>query len=751
MREDNRAEWFARVALTVAALLPYWPLLTFSTLLVTDDGFASDIWNGELPGRIVAAGRDAASGGPASWTNLLCSGTPLQGGAEPLSGLAFGILPPAPALDLLLLIWLLVAAHGTYALARRYGASRPAAVLAGTAFAASGYVVTQLKHMSIIGTVVWLPYALLCLDRALGPAPPLQKAPPRLSLLALFGCIFGLQALQGFPQSAYICALLYGAYALFCVASRAPDESEASRKRARWLVPAALAALLGAVAAAPVLWPLWTLAQISDRGAGGSLTWAVSYAYEPRNVLTFLWPYAYGDASDMTYSGESVFWEDYGYVGLATCLLAIYASLRMRRSPRVLFWLGAGLIAYLMVLGPATPFFGAMHAIVPGFGLFRMPTRFLVIVDLALCLLAALGLTRLAQDLEPVLNRRGLQRLMPYFAHAVCAITALDLLVHQARQNAFVDAGEWLAAPRVVEVLRAEPPKPRIFSPFHRDMHRAAYGAARGWTDLHPFYALRGLLQPNSNVYWGIASADCYAGIGPRWQVDVWGDHSRASKLVYRTLRPSPTAMQIDASPQFATLMRAYGVTHVVSSMPMPALEPAIDRGGDAQGASDAMRVYRVEGSARVRVVPHARYAPNDEAAIEMLLDASFDPRTQVVLSDVVGRAAPELPPSDAPWTGSAMIERDADSLLVIRAKTSAPAHLVLADTFYPGWSARVDGRPTEVLRANLSVRALPLAAGTHRIELSYRAPGYGEARASSLAAFLVLSAALGSGALRRR
>ena len=51
MRNGTRAETLARSFLTLAALLPYWPLLTFGTIYVTDDVFASDIFNGELPAR----------------------------------------------------------------------------------------------------------------------------------------------------------------------------------------------------------------------------------------------------------------------------------------------------------------------------------------------------------------------------------------------------------------------------------------------------------------------------------------------------------------------------------------------------------------------------------------------------------------------------------------------------------------------------------------------------------------------------
>ena len=127
-----------RIALTIGTVLPYWPLLTFSVLFIPDDHFTSDLYNGELPGRLIVAALIRGGDWPL-WTNRICSGYPLDGApADPLGLLLFTLLPPAPALDALVLALLLIAAHGTYTLARRLGADAPGAVLAGIAFAGSG-------------------------------------------------------------------------------------------------------------------------------------------------------------------------------------------------------------------------------------------------------------------------------------------------------------------------------------------------------------------------------------------------------------------------------------------------------------------------------------------------------------------------------------------------------------------------------------------------------------------------------------
>ncbi|MES2640391.1 MAG: hypothetical protein V4850_12940 [Myxococcota bacterium] len=55
-----------------------------------------------------------------------------------------------------------------------------------------------------------------------------------------------------------------------------------------------------------------------------------------------------------------------------------------------------------------------------------------------------------------------------------------------------------------------------------------------------------------------------------------------------------------------------------------------------------------------------------------------------------------------------------ADREVTVRA--SGPGTLVLADTWYPRWTATVDGVATEILRADVTVRAVPLSEGEHTV-----------------------------------
>jgi hypothetical protein len=58
---------------------------------------------------------------------------------------------------------------------------------------------------------------------------------------------------------------------------------------------------------------------------------------------------------------------------------------------------------------------------------------------------------------------------------------------------------------------------------------------------------------------------------------------------------------------------------------------------------------------------------------------------------------------------------------LTLSAEVARPAFVVLSEVFYPGWEAVVDGQPAPLLRGNYILRAIPLQAGTHAIEVRFR------------------------------
>ncbi|MGC8643894.1 MAG: hypothetical protein ACP5XB_28880, partial [Isosphaeraceae bacterium] len=123
----------------------------------------------------------------------------------------------------------------------------------------------------------------------------------------------------------------------------------------------------------------------------------------------------------------------------------------------------------------------------------------------------------------------------------------------------------------------------------------------------------------------------------------------------------------------------------------------------------------------RAYVVPHALVVADDPASILSLFRSS-DPHTEVVMTE--GPLAGLPADARQPFTPARWLSLDPDRP-VLEVATRAPGLLVIADTWMPGWSASVDGRPARIFRGNIAQRVIPLVnPGDHRIELAYHPPG---------------------------
>jgi len=102
------------------------------------------------------------------------------------------------------------------------------------------------------------------------------------------------------------------------------------------------------------------------------------------------------------------------------------------------------------------------------------------------------------------------------------------------------------------------------------------------------------------------------------------------------------------------------------------------------------------------------------------LMAPNFDPATQVLLEASPPPASLASSPGDE--SASRVISlREGWNRRTIDLVAAQPGYLVVAYTYYPGWSATVDGRPAEIVRADYALLAVPVEAGQHRVELTYR------------------------------
>lgn len=138
----------------------------------------------------------------------------------------------------------------------------------------------------------------------------------------------------------------------------------------------------------------------------------------------------------------------------------------------------------------------------------------------------------------------------------------------------------------------------------------------------------------------------------------------------------------------------------------------------------------------RAFLVPTARIVKRWEI-LDLMAHGDFDP-TKTVLLETEDRMEPRALPIPDPgvpdpkvveaWLqgnpdgtpGTAEIVRHRSTEVQIRTNSSRNAVLFLSDSYYPGWKALVDGRPSQVYRANYLFRAVLVPEGEHEVQFRF-------------------------------
>ncbi|TSC88604.1 MAG: Uncharacterized protein G01um10147_100 [Microgenomates group bacterium Gr01-1014_7] len=105
----------------------------------------------------------------------------------------------------------------------------------------------------------------------------------------------------------------------------------------------------------------------------------------------------------------------------------------------------------------------------------------------------------------------------------------------------------------------------------------------------------------------------------------------------------------------------------------------------------------------------------SDQQTLKLLLDENFPIRTTSVTEDFeFNNVSEETLSADLEYRSVT------NSHVVIKANSNIDAYLVVLDSFYPGWKAKIDGNETKIHRTNYNFRGILLPKGDHIVEFIY-------------------------------
>ncbi len=134
------------------------------------------------------------------------------------------------------------------------------------------------------------------------------------------------------------------------------------------------------------------------------------------------------------------------------------------------------------------------------------------------------------------------------------------------------------------------------------------------------------------------------------------------------------------------------------------------------------VRIYRNnQAFPRAFVVHRAEVASGMEDAIARMKEADFDPAQEAVIEGDPPLAQLAALADGPPASGSTVrFSEYKDSQVRLQVETERPGLLVLADTYYPGWKAYVDGEETPIYPTDVALRSVYLEPGEHEVEFVY-------------------------------
>ena len=751
----------AALIFVLMILLFFWPLFKGEILSQADTLYSFPPWNSVTPSGWAAPSNSVLNDQTREfltffqvakeslrrmefplWNPYIMAGTPLLANSQ--SALLFPLNWPFYFMPLFLgftvsaLLKVLIASFGTYLFARKLSLSHPASILAGTIYPFSIFNVFWLNHPHT-NVTIFFPWLLLLADT-------ITQNPTRPNM-GLLGLVVGLQLLGGHVELAFHVAFAVTLFFLF----RLTDYRKDGRALFLRLKIFAGGYTLGFFLAGILMIPF--LEFLSQ-----SATWHVRSGENP----FFLKPIGFISMflSDFfALRGWSPLLIHYHaislYVGILPLILAVVVMVGGAKRISV-FFAALCLLALDVVFG-LPPLFPLLVSL----PLFKQAPNFYMVIFyiLGMSLLGAMGM-------DSVLSMRGDRELQRRVKRAliVFSLVILPLVI-----------GILFLAMKTYPlstVLREHPgalasPWSFVFSQMGETLARHVIFAGFGYIlivvslRIQRFTWLPGMLMIGvAFVDLALAGSGWNPAIPPRWArapsppaiqfldqdkdvyriagfepvmppnlatlcglQDVRGYdvpvEYRYHHFFQRALKGKTSwwiyefpKLEMEAMPFLSLLNVKYFLS--LDPLPLP-LTLVYDK---------EVKIYEnPDVFPRVFLVHQVETVQNGPEALERVMTLGSELRHTAVLEGSLPEPFLNLPSAAREETIGDRVQIIAHTArqVEIELETLSPGLLVLGDTYFPGWKARIDGEKGPVYRTNYLLKGIPVSAGRHRVMFVYQ------------------------------
>lgn len=639
---------------------------------------------------------------------------------------------------LLLVVHIVWAAVGMERLLKRLGLGDLARMVGAVVFSAGGFFIARGGFFSIVWTAAWLPWIILAASQITHPEPGARKRSMTFLPVGLVVAT-GMMLLAGHAQLSWYILLLGLVWVLSWVSS-----GQRMHINIWPVIRYGCAVVCGAILAAVQLFPTAEYLYHSQRSGAVDYEAALTYSFWPWRFLTLFIPDLFGHPGHGNYWGYANYWEDAMYLGMLPILLAgstfflIWKREKNDRSGMTLlirFAWAVTVIGFLLALGKHTPVFLFLFDHVPTFDMFNAPARWLIWPVFGLTLLASIGVDRMKKPVG-----RGLYwlRLATAGGFAVTLGAFLGWYLLSDVNTTFIKstalAGMWGLGAGLLSLF---------IPPGDQTKQRKIWQwLVIAWVCLDLWTAGRAL-NPSIDIHFYDPGPGLNAEIlqGKRSYMSLADENYLKFRRFFRfddfRWLEHPANMRAVSLPNMNILDGVYSANNFdplvpdryafwmqhISNLPqnekdnwLALMNVGVVQEIDMHNPS-GITFHTIPDAERIRYYHCAVFVERAEDAFERVSDQlSQGGIAELVLEGVEKEHAC----TSAVGGSQIRIVSEQAGKMKIQANLTAPGWIFVADTWFPGWEAWVNGSKVTIHRANYLFRAVEAPAGQSEIKFAY-------------------------------
>ena len=639
-------------------------------------------------------------------------------------------------------------------MARAWGLGREPAWAAAACWTLSGFYLSHMSFYNLIAGVTLAP-ALV--------AACLRFAQGRRVMAPVIAVLWGLLLLGGDPLMALLAAVLSGAAIL-------PYLRDVLRRREPWgaLVLLAACFAVGTLLALPQLVEFRRILPMSFRGHRGYTAEAATVAsWDPRQLAEWLIPFVFG-RPDLI--GQGSFWGSRFFTGVPPYYLSLYPGLLSlaliaasgRPRNRAAWW-GWGLIlaGLFLSLGRFNPIAEWLFGL-PGRGSLRYPVKFWLPVAVGAAILCGIGFQRLLFENEDARKRArrrfGLSLLIltlvlggiwawlsfnagpaqswmvqyvpeSFVANerlrwaglcflSVVMIGVLGILARIGRRWPALGGALLLGFHAVVQLLLlrplypTDPVLPYLVPP--PALEHVPPGVPVVNADFNYLFGPSTLKQgnyPSPETHWMERRAfyELYPFTGSQWGRRYELNSSAEGLDTFLARMAEGAVKGTKEDDKRLRLLAAWGVQRLLMNHPLDPPQPQARIVTTIDSFGQTLYIYEIlNRSPRAFLASRVIPAPHLNAAYQTMSGPDFDARTDAVIPG----EGPTVPRSG----GRVLRMKDGPERIELDVEAGRGGSLLVVQRSQHLWEAEIDGKPAEVVPANLYRLGLEVPAGRHKI-----------------------------------